>query len=144
MPPGGQRGAAVAVLAIVIILDDPALRALGPGQQLQTTRQTHDYPCRVLMRGRDVGQPAITEPGQLAAVDALAIHGDPVQPRTGDGECMTRRAISRILNRHPVARLHQQLCTKADPLLRTTGDHYLLSGALHASRTAQVGCDQPA
>ena len=55
---------------------------------------------------------------------------------------MTCRAIPRIFDRHAVARLHQQLCTKANPLLCATGDHNLLSRALHASRTAQVRRNQ--
>ena len=51
-----QWRAAVTVFAIVIILDDPALGALGPGQQFQPPRQTHHHPGRVLMRRRDIGQ----------------------------------------------------------------------------------------
>ena len=65
-----------------------------------------------------------------------------MQVRTGQGEGMARGAIARIFHRHAVTGLHQQLCTKADGLLRATGDHYLLSAALHAPRTAQVRRDQ--
>ncbi|MNL36198.1 hypothetical protein D3C87_1582680 [compost metagenome] len=57
---------------------------------------------------------------------------------------MTGRPIPRIFNRHPVTGLHQQLCTKADSLLRATGDQNLFSRALHAAGTAQIRGDHPA
>ena len=96
------------------------------------------------MRRRDIGQSTIVEPIQFGAVDALAVHRHPVQSRTGHGERMTRRPIPRILDRHAIARLYQQLCTKANPLLCATGDHYLLSRALHAPGTAQIRGNQTA
>ncbi|MNE43829.1 hypothetical protein D3C80_1380240 [compost metagenome] len=46
---GGQRGTAVAVLAVVVVLDDPAACPLGPRQQLQAPGQAHDHAGRVLM-----------------------------------------------------------------------------------------------
>jgi len=45
---------------------------------------------------------------------------------------MTGRSIPGIFNRYAVARRYQQLCTKAYALLCATGDHNLLSRALHA------------
>ena len=84
----------------------------------------------------DVGQTAITQLCQFSAVDALAIHRHPMQLRTCHGERMTGRPIPGIFNRYPITGLHQQLCTKADSLLRATGDHNLFSRALHATGTA--------
>ncbi|MNN27269.1 hypothetical protein D3C81_1408000 [compost metagenome] len=55
----GQGRAAVTVLAVVVVFDDPAIAALSPAQQFQTTRQAHGHPGRVLVGRRDIGQPAI-------------------------------------------------------------------------------------
>ena len=140
----GQRRAAVTVLAVVVILDDPATAAFGPGQQLQAPGQAHDHSQWVLMGRRDIGQAAVVEAVQHAAVDPLAVHRHTLQLRTGQGEGMTGGAVAGIFNRHAITWAHQQLCTKADCLLRATGDHNLLSRTLHAPRAAQVGGDQAA
>ena len=67
-----------------------------------------------------------------------------MQASTGEGERMPGSAVPGIFNRHTVAGYHQQLCTKADRLLRATGDHNLLSRALQTAGTAQIRGDQSA
>ncbi len=141
---GGQGRTAVAVLAVVVVLDDPALAAFGPGQQLQAPGQAHDHPGGVLVGRRDIGQAAAVQLLQLAAVDALLVHRHALQLRTRQGEGMPRGAVAGVFHSHLVAGLHQQLCTKADALLRATGDHNLFSRAVQAPSAAQVGGDQAA
>jgi hypothetical protein len=131
-----QGRAAVAVLTVVVILDDPAARTLGPGQQFQAPGQAHHHAGGVLMGRGDVGQAATAEAVQGSAVDALAVHRHAMQLATRHRERMACCPIPRILDGNLIAGLHQQLCTKADCLLRATSDHYLLSRALHAARTA--------
>ena len=58
--------------------------------------------------------------------------GHAMQSRAGQGERMAGGAVTGVFHSDAVAGLHQQLCTKANRLLRTTGDHNLLSRALHA------------
>jgi hypothetical protein len=50
----GQRPARVAILAVVIVLEDPDARALGPLQQRESPNQAHGDAERILVGGRDV------------------------------------------------------------------------------------------
>ena len=55
--------AAVAELAVVVVLDDGRVVALGPGQQGQAPGQGHGHPQRELVRGGDVDQPGARRDG---------------------------------------------------------------------------------
>src|SRR5690606_25236183 len=72
-------------------------------------------------------------------VHTLLVHRHAVQLATGQRKGMPGRAVTRVFHSHAVARLQQQLCTKADGLLCTTGDHNLFSGAAQPTRATQVG-----
>ena len=141
---GRQGRTAVAVLAVVVILDDPTIVAFSPGQQLQPPREAHDHAGRVLMGRRDVGQPAVAQRTKRRAIKAIAIDRYTPHLGTGHGKRMPGGAVAGIFHRHDVAGVHQQLCTKADALLRAAGDHNLFSGAVQATGAAQVSRDQAA
>ncbi|RMQ93088.1 hypothetical protein ALP97_05283 [Pseudomonas salomonii] len=139
-----QGRAAVTVLAVVVVLDDPTAATLGPGQQLQAPRQAHHHAQRVLVGRRDIRHTTVIQGVKHLAIHALAVYRHAMQSRAGQGERMAGSAITRVFHRHAVPRLDQQLCTKANRLLRATGDHNLFSCALHATGTAQIGGDQTA
>ena len=121
-----QRGPAITVLAVVIVFDDPALITLGPVQQFKAPGQAHGHSCRVLMGRRHVGQPTVAHVRQCRAIHTILIDRDAVHFRPRNRKGMCRCAVAGILDGHPVARLDQQLCTKANSLLRATGDQNLL------------------
>ena len=137
-----QGRPAVAVLAVVIVLDDPALPALGPGQQRQAPGQAHSDPGGVLVGRRHIGQPALGQLAQPRAIHALFIHRHAPELRPGHREGMPGGTVPWVFHSHAIARSQQQLCTKVDRFLRTTGDHNLFSRAGQAPRAAQVGGDQ--
>ena len=141
---GCQRRAAVAVLAVVVVLDDPAAGALGPGQQLQAPRQAHDHAGGVLMRRGHIGQPTVRQLREFDAIQSFIVHRHAMQlgPRHREGQ--SGRAVPGILHRDAIAGVHQQLCTKANALLRATGDHNLLRRAGQAPGAAQVSRNQAA
>lgn len=77
------------------------------------------------MRGRDIGQPAAFDLRQCRGIQPLAIHRDSTQLGARHGKGMASGTVAGILHRYAIARLHQQLRTEADALLRAAGDHYL-------------------
>jgi len=139
---GRQRRAVVAIFAVVVVLDDPAIAALSPRQQLQAPRQRQRDAAGILVRRRHIGQPAAPESRQLGGVQTLAVHRDTTQLGTRHGEGMTGGAIAGIFHRHAITRLYQQLGAEADALLRTAGDHHLTGIAVQTTTAAQVGCHQ--
>src|SRR5713101_3577920 len=48
------RFAVVAILAVIVVLDDPRSGALGPVEELKTTRSAHRRSKRILVRRRNV------------------------------------------------------------------------------------------
>ncbi|MNQ58752.1 hypothetical protein D3C85_729670 [compost metagenome] len=137
-----QRSTAVTVLAVVVVLDYPAIAALGPFQQLQAPRQRQGDARGVLVRGRDIDQPAILQPRQRGAVQAIVIHRHAAKLRASHGEGMAGSAIAGVLDGDPVAGLHQQLGAEADGLLGAAGDHHLRRIAGQPAAAAQVGGHQ--
>lgn len=91
------------------------------------------------MGGRDVDH---TIGPQRGAVDTFCVHRHTLHLCASNGEGVTGGAVAGIFNRYAISRPHQQLCTKADCLLRATGDHYLRSAAPQAPGVAQVGGNQ--
>ncbi len=52
----GRHGHAfIAVLAVIVVLDDPGTGTMRPFEQLQAARDAHGGAQRILMRGCDVG-----------------------------------------------------------------------------------------
>ncbi|KPC09696.1 Unknown protein sequence [Pseudomonas amygdali pv. lachrymans] len=93
------------------------------------------------MRRRNVRQPTVRLL-KVGATHTLAVHRYTLQPRTRQCERVTCRAIARIFHCNALAWRHQQLCTKADCVLRATGDHNLLSSTAQPSRGAKIRRNQ--
>ncbi len=137
-----QGRAAVAVLAVVVILDDPAIVALGPGQQFQATGQAHHHAGGVLVGWRDIGHAAIAHAGQCGAIQPIVIHSHAMYRRPGQGEGASGRPIAWVFHSHGRPRLQQQLCTKAYRLLCAGGDHNLFRRTGKSARSTQIGRDE--
>ncbi|MNZ29024.1 hypothetical protein D3C78_462680 [compost metagenome] len=129
-----QRCSVVTVLAVIVIFDDPAILALGPGQQRQAPGQAHGHPRRVLVRRGDVNQATVASEGKPGAVEALFIYRHPPHPPARYCKRMPGGTIPGVFHSHLIPGLQQQLCTKTYCLLRTTGDHNLSSRARHPPR----------
>jgi hypothetical protein len=101
----GQGRAAVSVLTVVIVLDDPAIVSVSPGQQFQAARQAHGHPGRVLVGRRHIGHPTILQLPKPAAIHPLPIHRYAAQLATRQCKGVTGRPIARVFHSYAVARL---------------------------------------
>ena len=140
-PLEGRDGTAlVAILAVVIVLDDPGTRTLRPLEEFQTSPQTHGPAQRKLMRWRDerhAGAP--TQTHARRHIDALAIDRDRHDLSAVDRKHALRKPVARIFHPHAIAWIEQCQSRDLQCLLRSVDDQDLLRLTAHSSRRAQIG-----
>jgi hypothetical protein len=128
--------AAVAELAVVVVLDDGRVVALGPGQQGQAPGQRHRHPQRELVRGGDDHHPGSRRhrlDHQPLGVDRHPGHVHP-QRRQQPPE----RAVPGGLDGDPVAGVQQDPGDQVDRLLGAVGDHHVLGAGQDPAGDADV------
>ena len=141
---GRQRRALVAVFAVVVVLDDPAVRLPCPVQERQASRQRQHRAGGILVRRGDIDQPAVRPVCQLLHHQPCRIHRDSLQPRPATPQGQARGAIAGIFHGRQGARRQQQPGAEFDGLLGTAGDEDLLGCADQAPRLTQIGAQQAA
>ena len=137
---GGDGPPAVAELAVVVVLDDPALARDGPVQKLRAPRGRHRDPKRELVRGGQIGHrgPALL---QRRRVHAAAVHGDPAdRPATGQETALHGR-VAGVLHRVDGLRAEEGH-ELAHQRLHAGADHDLLRRAAHAPVFVQQPCER--
>ena len=138
----GERRAAIAEFAVVIVLDDPGLVALGPVEQRQAAAHGHGHAQRKLMRGRDINRPRLGRaPLAILRVEAFLVDLYADHPRAAAFERRQRHGIAGILDPHRVAGPERGAQEKIEALLRPRGDDDLPRLAAHAARRTQIGGD---
>ena len=85
-----------AELAVVIVLDDCGIVAVGPRQQRQSPRQRHRHAKRVLVGRRHVDGARLLRKG--VDVETVAVDGHAAHPQAERRECPARRTIAWILH----------------------------------------------
>ncbi len=96
---GCHRHAFIAVLAVVVVFDDPRTGTVRPFDQLQAACGAHGGAERILMRRCDVRYARIS--AQLDAgrnVQSFAIHGNGHQPATGQRQSVAQKYVARLLD----------------------------------------------
>ena len=138
----GQRPAGVAVLAVEIVLGDPAFVALGPAQQLEPALQAEHRAQRELMGGRHDrelrlgcdGKGAVD--GETALVDRHR-HGAHV----GERQRLARADEARLLDPGGIVGIEHQPGQQRQALAHTGGDHDRVRSAGEATGGAEIGGD---
>ena len=135
-----QWTTAVAVLAVVVVFDDPRVGALGPLEQSQPALQTHDGTERILIRGRDIGQ-ACARRGALTSADVQApiVHGYRMQARPRAQQCAACPRVTRLLHPGDITRIEQHACHQVEARLGTTYDDDLFRRAIDPTCREIVG-----
>jgi hypothetical protein len=137
---GFDGAAAEAELAVVVVLQDGRLVALGPGEQGQASRQRHRHAQRELVRGGDVDQPGA---GRDDVNDhPLVVDRDAGHPGAEGPQQPPRRAVAGVLDGHLVAGGEQHPGDEVDRLLGSVGDHDVVGGGLHPTGEADVAGDR--
>src|SRR6218665_507875 len=130
-----------AILAVVVVLDDPCVATLGDFQQAQPLLHAHGGAKRVMAGWRHANDtrgrtgPAIQRP-------AAAIHMQRRQPGTCDFKGRLRAKIARLLHPHRVAGIQQQARQQIESALRAADDDNLLRATAHAPRSVEVRRDR--
>lgn len=102
-----QRMPGIAVLAVVIVLDDPGLRILGPREQLEAARHAHRIAQRRLVRGRDDRQLRIGRAAPAVGdAQAVRVDRDRDHALAGALQHLARRRKARLF--HPRAIVSRQ------------------------------------
>ncbi|MCY1403571.1 hypothetical protein D9M71_187550 [compost metagenome] len=96
---------AVAVLAVVVVLDDPAVPALGPGQQFQASGQAHGDPGRVLVGRRHVTEAAMFHGIERCAVQTFVIHPYTLHLCPGQREGIAGGTVTGVFHSNYLTRL---------------------------------------
>ncbi|MCY1236213.1 hypothetical protein D9M72_488590 [compost metagenome] len=106
----GRGQAFVVELAVVVVLDDPALALRRPGRQLEAPFQGHRGTRGVLMRGRDVdGIGAALVRAQPVGAHAFFVHGDRHDLELGHLECLACAEVTRVFHQDRLTRIDQDL-----------------------------------
>jgi hypothetical protein len=138
-PQGRQRRSGIAVLAVVIVLDDPGVRRPCPVEQSQAARQAHHRAHRVLMRWRNDRQPRVGGCRPAGGdVEPVVVQRHRHHSRAGGRQCAAQPAIARLLHPRRFAGVQEQPCDDVQRLLRPAGDKHLPPVAIQPARPAQV------
>ena len=137
-----DRPAGVAILAVVVILQDPCARLRRPCQERETPREAHGRAERKLVRGRDVDETRGTSTAARLDVDPLLVDRHGNQARTSPEQRPARAEVAGILDPGGVPRVQQQPAGEVEPRLRTGDDDHLIGVAGHAACATDVGRDR--
>ena len=113
-----QRPPRIAELAVVVILQDPGVGFARPVEQLQSARQRHHHPQRILMRGRHHRQTGLGRPlPSLFDRQALAVHRQGNLADAGGDNRSGQTVIARRLQPDLVAGIGQNAQGQIEGLL---------------------------
>src|SRR5207244_526057 len=98
-----QRTAFVAILAVVVVLDDEGAASRGPVEELQPSRERQRDAGRELVRWRHVGEPrGWCAAASLRQTHPLIVDARRHQPGAGGFEHPARTEVMRLLDEHPI------------------------------------------
>ena len=138
-----ERASRVAVLAVVVVLEDPRPARARPLEEREPAVQAHRHAERVLVRRRDVDQPGTgSVAGTPADVEPLRVHGDRGQadPRRDQGAA--RALVARILDPRRVPGIEEHPRREIHRLLGAGHHDDLGRLAAHGPRLAEVRRDR--
>jgi hypothetical protein len=134
-----ERLSAEAVLGVVVVLDDPRPRGLGPRKQIVTPSEAHGHAERKLVRGRHVGRAGggggATSGGNLQTFGVDRYGHD---ARTGIAKGRHGPVIAGILDPDRIAWTRGRACDEAERLLRAGNDDHLLGAAQDAACFCEI------
>src|SRR5205807_789120 len=131
-----QRLALVTELAVIIVLDDDSIGALGPLQQRQTPRQRQNCSRRQLVgRGNKRQTSALRQPRRI---ESLAIDSHCMQPSSSGAERLSCSLIMRLFYSNGISGVEQDTCCQVKRLLRAVDYDHLGSVAEDGSRSSQM------
>ena len=129
-----QRAVGVAVLGVVVVLDDGHVVLLGEGEEGPTPGQAHGRPGRRLVRRRRVEEAHVGR--DLVDEDALVVDGHRGDLHAHGPPEVPDRGVARLLDRDVVAGSEQDPGHEVDGLLGAGGDDQVLGRCLDAPRAA--------
>ena len=140
-----QRGdglRVVTVLAVPVVLDDPAAAALGPVEQLEPPRRAHGDAERRLVRRRHEGGAGFRRDAEARRdVEPLAIDRHRRHAAALRAQDVMDEPVPRLLDPRGVAGVQEHARGEIERLLRPAEDDHLPRLAPHAARGAQVRGD---
>ena len=138
----GERAAAEAEFAVVIVLDDPGTGALCRAQQGETALDAHDVAERLLVRRRDERQAKLRRAAQaLGDLHSLRVHRHRDEARAGGEQAVARADGAGILEPDRVAGIEQHGADVQEGLLRAADDEDLVRVAGDAAIGAKMRGD---
>ncbi|PSQ68220.1 MAG: hypothetical protein BRD26_08840, partial [Bacteroidetes bacterium QH_1_64_81] len=139
---GGDGTPFVAVLAVVVVLQNPRLRAFGPVQQRQSPGQAHRHAEGILVRWGHVGQARLrrVRAGPVEG-KAFVVERDGNRLRPGPAKGALGPRIARIFDPGAVAGIKQHVGRERDGLLRARDDDNLFGRTVNAPRLLEVRRD---
>src|SRR5579859_2260817 len=131
-----------AVLAIVVILQNPRASLSGPFQQCQTATQAHRHPGGELMRGGGRGQARLWTalPPDLH-VQSFLIDRHRHQTGTRSKQSTPRTKVAGILQPDGLARIEQRTYSEIKRALRSSCDDNLFRYTAHSTGDANMRGD---
>ena len=134
-----QRPARVAILAVVVILHDPAVAAPRPREEGEPARRRHGDAERILVRRRHVHEAGATAlGGETPDVDPLRVQRDRHHGGPGGAQGVARPGIAGLLDAHRVAGREQRHRAELKRHLRARHDEHMRGVAAHPARDAEV------
>ena len=121
----------VAVLAVVVVLEQDRPAPPCPPEQREAAGDAHRHAERVLVGRRDVDKPHALEPPPVDH-QTLGVDPDRDEARPHGGEGAGSAAVTRILQAHPVSGVDQQPGREVERLLDAGDDRDLLRLAARA------------
>ena len=135
----GNRIGIVAILAVVVILEHPRIRARGPVEQREPALERERDAERSLIRWRHEREPRVRRATlSLVHIDPLLIHRNAHERRAGRTQRRAHRPPSRILHPRGVARIEKEPRHEIDAVLRAVHHEHLIRRASHAARGHHV------
>ena len=120
-----HRTAAVAIFAVVVVLDQHGRGAPGPVEEGQATLEAHRHAEGTLVGGREIDQPRRRVGGgrhhRPVGVDADRHHRG-----AGGGEDRRGARIARVFDPRTIAGIEQEPADEVEGLLRPRDDHDVL------------------
>ena len=127
-------------VTVVVVLDDPGLRAARPFEQLLPALQTHGQSQRKLARRSHIGEPRVTT-GIRVDGHAIGVDRHRQHVCAGSGERAARTGVSRIFHPCRVAGIEQHVRDQVEAALRA--HHHLdLVGIASGAARLHLLCDR--
>src|ERR1700733_497539 len=96
---GRDRHAFIAVLAVIVVLDNPGAATMPPFEQRKPARDTHGGAERILMRRCDVGYARVSAKLDASRnIQSLAVNRDWNEPATGKHQSVPQKYVARLLD----------------------------------------------